>query len=255
MRPPLVIGNWKMHRTASEALALSRSIRKGLSVARQVEVSLAPPFTAFGTVRDIIKGSPILLAGQNVYWEPEGAYTGEISAKMLAEIGCAFIIVGHSERRRLFHESDEAIAKKISAALGAGLRPILCIGEAFPQRQKGLTNQVLARQLRRALKGLGKNAIRNIEIAYEPVWAIGTGRNATPDQVGDAHRLIRRTLGHLFDENRAEQTRILYGGSVRPDNAAELAAVDGVNGLLVGGASLKAPDFLRIIRCFIPARR
>jgi len=255
MKPPLIVGNWKMHGTESEASILARRIRRGIKALPGVEVVLAPPFTALAAVREAARGSPIHLGAQNVYWEMAGAFTGEVSPQMLKEAGCGFVIIGHSERRRLFNETDSTVSRKLSAALSSGLRPILCVGETLEERRTKSTRGVVARQLSAALKGLEKNAIRNIEIAYEPVWAIGTGRNATPDQVGDAHRLIRRTLGHLFDENRAEQTRILYGGSVRPDNAAELAAVDGVNGLLVGGASLKAPDFLRIIRCFIPARR
>src|SRR3990170_4087102 len=227
MKPPLIVGNWKMHGTQAEATLLARSIRRGLKNFRRVEVALAPPFTALSAVRS--------------------AFTGEISPRMLRELGCSFVIIGHSERRRIFGETDEAIAKKILASMGAGLRPILCIGETLSERNQGLTRRVLARQLRHGLKGLEKNAIENLEIAYEPIWAIGTGRNATPDQASKAHFWIRQTVIELFGKNRAESTRILYGGSVRPDNAVELVTEAEVNGVLVGGASLKAEDFLRIV--------
>ena len=255
MKPPLIVGNWKMHGTQAEATLLARSIRRGLKNFRRVEVALAPPFTALSAVRSALRGSAVRLAGQNVHWENEGAFTGEISPRMLRELGCSFVIIGHSERRRIFGETDEAIAKKILASMGAGLRPILCIGETLSERNQGLTRRVLARQLRHGLKGLEKNAIENLEIAYEPIWAIGTGRNATPDQASKAHFWIRQTVIELFGKNRAESTRILFGGSVRPDNAVELVTAAEVNGVLVGGASLKAEDFLRIVRCCVPNRK
>ncbi|MBI2359571.1 MAG: triose-phosphate isomerase [Deltaproteobacteria bacterium] len=250
MRPPLVVGNWKMHGAQTQASTLARAIRRGVKSFRRVEVALAPPFTALGTVGKIIQGSRVELAGQNVYWENEGAFTGEVSPTMLRALGCRFVIVGHSERRRLFNEGDEAIAKKMLASVRAGLRPILCIGETLAERQKRLTYRILSRQLRAGLKGLGKNGIETFEVAYEPVWAIGTGRNASPEQVSEAHRWIRGMLGTLCGKKVAKEIRILYGGSVRPDNAPQLAATEEVNGSLVGGASLRAPDFLRIIRSF-----
>lgn len=254
MKPPLVVGNWKMHGTKSEAFTLARRIRKGLKATRGVEVVLAPPFTALTAVKETIRGSALRLAGQNVHWQTEGAFTGEISPKMLRDLGCSFVIIGHSERRRLFNESDQAVAKKILVSLGTGLRPILCVGETLEERRRGKTTRVIARQLRVALKGVTKSAIKKIEIAYEPVWAIGTGRNATPDQVSHAHHWIRGVLKELFGKRQSERCRILYGGSVRPDNAGELARTPEVNGLLVGGASLKTQDFLRIIGFFVPAR-
>lgn len=255
MKPPLIVGNWKMHGTQAEAAVLARAIRRGLKNFRAVEVALAPPFTALGAVRGVLRGSPIRLAGQNVHWENQGAFTGEISPPMLRELGCRFVIVGHSERRRVFGETDETIAKKLLASVGAGLRPILCIGETLSERNHRLTRRVLARQLRHGLKGLEKNAIENFEIAYEPVWAIGTGRNATPDQVSQAHSWIRQTAIELFGKRRAQSTRILYGGSVRPENATDLVTASEVDGLLVGGASLKAADFLRIIRAWVAGRK
>lgn len=253
MKPPLVVGNWKMHGTQTEAYALARQIRKGLKAIKGVEVVLAPPFTALTAVQEAIRGSGLQLAGQNVHWEMEGAYTGEIGPKMLRELGCRFVIIGHSERRRLFSESDQIVARKLLAALRTGLRPILCVGETLEERRDGRTKRVIARQLEAALKGVGKSAIEKIAIAYEPVWAIGTGRNATPDQVTEVHGWIRELMKGLLGK-KAEGCRILYGGSVRPDNTGELAKVPEVNGLLVGGASLKAKDFLRIIQFFAPPK-
>ena len=253
MKPPLVVGNWKMHGTQAKARALAQKIRRGLKEVKGVEVVLAPPFTALATVSKAIKGSPLRLAGQNAHWELQGAFTGEIGPEMLADLGCRFVIIGHSERRRLFHEADEAVAQKIPASLRAGLAPILCVGETLAERERGLTSRVIARQLRIALKGLEKSAIGKSAIAYEPVWAIGTGRNATPDQVNRVHVWIRKVLAGLFGGKGSATCRILYGGSVRPDNAIELAATPEVNGLLVGGASLKAEDFLGIIRAFLRA--
>ncbi|MEK7783425.1 MAG: triose-phosphate isomerase [Candidatus Binatota bacterium] len=250
MKPPLVVGNWKMNCTESEASALAREIRKRLKTIKGVEIVLAPPFTALTAVREVIRRSRLRMGAQDVHWEMEGAFTGEISPKMLREAGCGFVIIGHSERRRLFDESDPTVAKKVFAALRAGLRPILCVGETWEERRKGKTTQIIACQLRGALKGIGKSAIEKIEFAYEPVWAIGTGRNATADQVSEVHRWIRQLLRAHAGDKRAERCRILYGGSVRPDNAGELASVTEVNGLLVGGASLKAEDFLSIIRSF-----
>lgn len=252
MKPPLVIGNWKMHGIQSEAFALARHIRKGLKDLRRVEVVLAPPFTALTTVNEAIRGSTLRLAGQNVHWQTEGAFTGEISPQMLRESGCSFVIIGHSERRHLFKETDEVVADKVIACLHTGLRPILCVGETLQERKKGMTTRAIARQLRVALKGVAKSAIENIEIAYEPVWAIGTGRNATPNQVCRVHRWIREVVKNVAGKKQAGRNRILYGGSVRPDNAGELASAAEVNGLLVGGASLKPQDFLSIIRTFVP---
>ncbi|MGH7829107.1 MAG: triose-phosphate isomerase [Candidatus Binatia bacterium] len=247
---PLAVGNWKMHGGQAEALILARAIHKGLRGIQGVEVAIAPPFTALVTVRSAVRNGPPGLAAQDVHWEESGAFTGEISANMLRELGCTYVLIGHSERRYLFGESDETVRKKMIASLSAGLRPILCIGETLQERRKGATTRVITRQLRLALKGLGKSAIKKIEIAYEPVWAIGTGHNATPDQVRQVHRRIREVLKQLFGKTEAERSRVLYGGSVRPDNAEELARLPEVNGALVGGASLKAGSFLKIVRCF-----
>jgi triosephosphate isomerase (TIM) len=194
--------------------------------------------------------SAVELAAQNIHWEMEGAFTGEISPRMVRELGCQYALVGHSERRHVFQESDQAVGKKMIAALGADLKPILCVGETLQERKGGKTNAVISRQLRAALKGVGKDGIENISIAYEPVWAIGTGHNATPEQIAAVHRWIRNLLARRRGEKPAEACRILYGGSVRPENAPELIKVPDVNGLLVGGASLKAETFLGIIRAY-----
>ena len=250
MKLPLVVANWKMHGTQAEAATLARQVLNGGRGIRDVEVVLAPPFTALSTVSAITIDSAIQLAAQNVHWETEGAFTGEISPKMARELGCQYVIIGHSERRRLFQESDQAVAQKMVAALRSDLRPIVCVGETLRERKRGKTNAVIARQLRAALKGVGKSAIEKVAVAYEPVWAIGTGRNATPEQIAAAHRWVRDLLRRLRGKKEAERCRILYGGSVRPDNAAELVKVPEVNGALVGGASLKAEAFLSIVRAF-----
>ncbi|HET8563151.1 MAG TPA: triose-phosphate isomerase [Candidatus Binatia bacterium] len=249
MSLPLVVGNWKMHGTQSESFKLARQIVRGLKKESvHVEVVLAPPYTAIQNVKKAIRQSGVKLAAQNSHWEDAGPFTGEVSAAMLRDIGCEFVILGHSERRHLFHETDQSIAKKMSAALRHGLRPILCVGETLSERRSGLTTRVISRQLRIALKGVRKSVIEKIEVAYEPVWAIGTGQNATADQVNQVHGWIRKFLARSFGKTRGRDVRILYGGSVRPDNAEALARTPEVNGLLVGGASLKAETFLPIIR-------
>jgi len=239
--------------TAAAAASLAREIRRGVSGLKDTEIALAPPFTALAAVRDALKRSRVRLAGQNVHWETQGAFTGEVSPEMLRDSGCHFVIVGHSERRRLFHDTDDAVAKKTAATLGAGLHPIVCVGETLEERESGETERVIARQAETALKGLRKDAIKNVAVAYEPVWAIGTGRNATPDQVSRVHLEIRDLLKTIFGEGRFRNCRILYGGSVRPENAGDLGKAAEVGGLLVGGASLKAEDFLSIIRSFVQA--
>ncbi|HEX2386550.1 MAG TPA: triose-phosphate isomerase [Candidatus Binatia bacterium] len=245
---PLVVGNWKMHGTLAEAAALAREVLNGGQNIAGVELALAPPFTALSTVAAITRDSLLFLAAQNVHWEMRGAFTGEISPEMVLELGCRYAIIGHSERRHIFHESDEVVAKKVAAAAAAGLQPILCVGETLDERQADKTAAVVSRQLKTALKGLGKDVIKIVSIAYEPVWAIGTGHNATPEQVEAVHRQVRGLLRELGQEPAAADCRILYGGSVKPENAAELAAVPEVNGFLVGGASLKADSFLTIAR-------
>jgi triosephosphate isomerase len=251
MNLPLVVANWKMHGTQADAAALALQVVNGSGGVGGVEVVLAPPFTALSTVSAILKDSAVRLGAQNMHWEMEGAFTGEISPRMIQDLDCRYVIIGHSERRRLFHETDQAVGKKLIAALSVDLTPIVCVGETLQERQRKKTNAVIGRQLRAALKGLGKDGIKKTAIAYEPVWAIGTGRNATPEQVATVHLRIRDLLRRLRGKTEAENCRILYGGSVRPDSAAELAKVPNVNGFLVGGASLKAESFLSIVSAFL----
>ena len=251
MTLPLVVGNWKMNGTQRECLELTRKIAQALpsrTGIERVEVALAPPFTALISVAKT-KGK-LKLAAQNCHWQESGAFTGEISPAMLAELGCEFVILGHSERRHIFHEDDEMISRKLGAVIIHGMRVILCVGETLGERKRGLTGKIVTRQLRTALKGLTENAINKLEIAYEPVWAIGTGHNATAEQVGEVHKRIRRLLKNLFGDSAGCRARILYGGSVKPENAKMLAEIDGVDGVLVGGASLQAELFLPIVSAF-----
>ena len=248
MSIPLLVGNWKMHGNRSECVERARKIVRGLrKVAGLAEVALAPPYTGLACVKEVLKGSNVRLAAQNCHWEESGAYTGEISPLMLTEIGCDYVILGHSERRHILNENDQMIARKIVAALRVGLRPIVCVGETLAERRAGHTRSVIARQLRFALKATAKAAIQHVEIAYEPVWAIGTGQNATPKQIGQVHTQIRKFLLKSFGAAKGHRIRILYGGSVRPENAEALMSTPEVNGLLVGGASLSPDTFLPIV--------
>jgi triosephosphate isomerase len=247
---PLVVGNWKMNGTLLESAKLARAIVKSLrATANDVEVVLAPPHTALAKVHQVISRSRVELGGQNCHREEKGAFTGEVSPLMLRDAGCNYVILGHSERRHIFHETNEEIRAKVISALHHKLRVILCVGETLEERDGGLTESVIIRQLGLALKGIRKNDIGNVEIAYEPVWAIGTGRHASPAQVSPVHERIRRFLITTFGRTRGKRARILYGGSVNSDNASALWAAAEVNGLLVGGASLKAASFLSVIRC------
>jgi triosephosphate isomerase len=250
MSPPLVAGNWKMQGGQSTGPALARQIVLGLQRPLPVQVVLAPPFTALTAVKQVLGDGEVKLAAQNSHWQESGAFTGEISPAMLAEIGCAFVIVGHSERRHIFHETDEMIAQKVLSVIRFGMRPILCVGETSDERRAGHTSVVVARQLESALKDITKDDIKHVEIAYEPVWAIGTGQNATAGQIRDTHTQIRNFLNDRFDRDKGEETRILYGGSVKPENAAMLAEIEEVNGVLVGGASLAVESFLPIVEAF-----
>jgi triosephosphate isomerase len=251
MITPLVVGNWKMNGTQSEAVRLTRQILQQLKKKpARAEVVVAPPFTALSSVARILRRSKVKLAAQNSHWAPNGAFTGEVSAPMLSEIGCQYVIVGHSERRHVFHESDEFIARKLEPIIAHGMHAILCVGETIDERRQEKTHAVVSSQLDSALKGLPKGVIEKIEIAYEPVWAIGTGQNATPEEVSQVHEEIRQYLRHLFGRAKGDAVRILYGGSVKPENALTLAKVVEVNGLLVGGASLTARSFLPIVEAF-----
>ncbi|MBI2845149.1 MAG: triose-phosphate isomerase [Chloroflexi bacterium] len=249
MRTPLIAGNWKMHRRISEALGLAQTLAESLSGTSSPgrEVVICPPFTALLAVREVLKGSSIILGAQNLYPEPEGAYTGEISPTMLADLGCRYVILGHSERRQHLGETDEFINRKVQAALANGLRPILCVGEILEQRERGQEVGVVATQLRGCLQGVQTSQMGEVVIAYEPVWAIGTGKNATPEQAQTMHQNIRQVLQSRFGEEVANNTRILYGGSVKADNIDSLMAQPDIDGVLVGGASLDVTSFIRIV--------
>jgi triosephosphate isomerase len=249
-RTPLIAGNWKMNLGLEEATRLIKGIAEGIKDMEGVEVLVAPPFTSLAAVKEVIGKSPIFLAAQNMHWEKNGAFTGEISPQMLVEAGCSHVILGHSERRSLFKESNEMINLKVNAAITAGLIPIICIGETLEERDGGNTFDVVKEQLAGSLKSLtDAGEMPNTTIlAYEPVWAIGTGRTATPDQAQEVHHFIRGWINEAFDRDSADSTRILYGGSVKPDNAKDLMARPDIDGALVGGASLKVDSFMGIIR-------
>ena len=244
MRKWIVAGNWKMHNTISESVALAYAIKEGTAGLKNGGVIVAPPFTALHSVGEAIKGSAVALAAQNMYYEDKGAFTGEVSPSMLTDAGCKYVIIGHSERRKYFNESDENVNLKVMKALATGLKPILCVGETDDERNKGVTEAVVNRQMRGALAGVTK--IDQIVIAYEPVWAIGTGKVATSAQAEDVHDFIRRLLVEVYGCMAAD-VRILYGGSVTKDNIGELIEMEDIDGALVGGASLKPDDFLGII--------
>ena len=247
-RQKFVCGNWKMHKTIAETAALVRELRAALGdVAGKVQVAVAPPFTSLAAAVEAARGSTIEVAAQDVHWEKQGAFTGEVSAAMLADVGCQHGIVGHSERRQLFGETDEAVRKKVGALLAAGVRPIVCVGETLAEREAGRTVEVVDRQVRQGLAGLSVEELGRITIAYEPVWAIGTGKTASAAQAQEVHAAIREMLRDI-GAPVADQIRVQYGGSVKPDNAAELMAQPDVDGALVGGASLKAADFVAIVK-------
>jgi triosephosphate isomerase len=248
MRRPLIAGNWKMHKNVSESIALVSQLKEMVADAKGVEVVVAPPFTALAAVAQVLKGSNILLSAQNTFWEESGAYTGEVSPSMLKDIGCACTIIGHSERRQYFGETNETVNKKLKTSLKASLLPIVCIGETLEEREIGKTLKVIEEQVRGGLKGLSSAEMEKVVIAYEPVWAIGTGKTATSEQAQEVHLFIRKVIAELFGSKLAESLRILYGGSVKADTIDELMAQKDIDGALVGGASLKADSFARIVK-------
>jgi triosephosphate isomerase (TIM) len=248
MRTPLVVGNWKMHCGLAEARELAQLVRDGLKRPRGVEVVVCPPFTALAAVAEVLAGSAVGLGAQNCHWEPLGAFTGEVSPTMLVELGCRVVLLGHSERRHVFHETDDEIGRKVGAALRHGLQPIVCVGETAEERRQGLTFTVVEGQLRAAWAGLSLEDMGRCSLAYEPVWAIGTGVNATPAQAGEVHGYLRGLVSQIGSKDLAQTARILYGGSVKADNAATITEEPDVDGLLVGGASLQAQSFIAIAR-------
>jgi triosephosphate isomerase len=247
MRRMFVAGNWKMNTDRESGVALARSVAAQVPAGHGVDVLVAPPFPYLLPIAEVLGGSGVLLGAQNAYFEAPGAFTGEVAVEMLLDVGCRYVILGHSERRQLLGETDEVINKKVIAAVGKHLGVILCVGETLEQRDAEQTEQTLETQLSGSLAGLSPGQMADIVIAYEPVWAIGTGRNATPEQAQAAHAFIRQWLAGRFGSGVSEATRIQYGGSVKPDNAASLLGQTDVDGALVGGASLKADSFLAIV--------
>lgn len=237
-----------MFKTPGEAVNIAKALKVKLINVDDVDVVVCPPFTDLVPVNEILSGSNIKLGGQNLYWEDEGAFTGEISAKMLLDAGCGYVILGHSERRHVFGEKDSEINKKVQKALASGLTPIFCVGEKLEERQNGLTHKVVEEQVKAGLSGVEIKNAQDLVIAYEPVWAIGTGVNATPEQAEDVHMFIRELLRQIFSVSICEQIRIQYGGSVKPANARELLSQNNIDGALVGGASLDADSFTEIIK-------
>jgi triosephosphate isomerase len=254
MRHKFVVGNWKMYTTTAEARNLARMIVEGVGNDERVSVVVCPPFPYLALVGEILKGSRVALGAQNLYPEKEGAFTGEVSPTMLLDLGCKYVILGHSERRHKLGESDTFINQKVRFALASGLDVILCVGETLDEREADQTEAVLDRQLINGLAGLSADTLTRLSIAYEPVWAIGNlGHHATPQQAQEAHAVIRRRFGQMFGEKSAQALAIQYGGSVKPDNAAALLRRHGVDGALIGGASLNADQFLTIVRAGISA--
>lgn len=249
MRKVIIAGNWKMNETIGEAISLVKELKKLVKGIDDREIIVCPAFTALAAVGAEIKGSNIILGAQNMYFEEEGAFTGEVSPLMLKEIGVKYVIIGHSERRHVFNEKNELINKKLRSALENGLEPIFCVGETLEEREEGKTEDVVSSQMNKGLEGITKKGMKNIVIAYEPVWAIGTGRTATPEQAEEVHLFIRKLLKSMFDDKISEESVILYGGSVKPGNIKDLISQDDIDGVLVGGSSLDAKGFAEIVRC------
>jgi triosephosphate isomerase len=247
-RRPLIAGNWKMYKTGPEAVDFVKDFKPLVAGVTGVEIMIAPPFTAIGPVALEIGAAEIRLGAQNLHWQPEGAYTGEISAGMLTAAGCHYVIIGHSERRQYFGETDETVNSKIEAATRAGLAPVFCIGETEAQRDAGDTFSVLDKQVQNGLKGQLSEMLESLVVAYEPVWAIGTGKTATKEQAQEVHRYLRQRFNELFGSDFAGRLRILYGGSVKPSNIKDLMAMPDIDGALVGGASLDPASFSQLVR-------
>jgi len=249
MRKPFVAGNWKMNTKSHSSVALAKGVADGsIDSADSVDVAVCPPFVYLQAVAGAVSSSSVAIGAQDIYFETEGAFTGEISASMLKDIGCTYALCGHSERRHVIGETDELVNKKVAAAISGGLLPILCVGELQSEREGSQTEEVITRQVKEGLAGLSAEKASAATIAYEPVWAIGTGLTATKEQAQEVHDFIRNLLAQMYDGKLAEDVRILYGGSAKPGNAAELMSRPDIDGLLVGGASLKADDFLAIIQ-------
>jgi triosephosphate isomerase (TIM) len=248
MRTPIIAGNWKMNTVVDEAKALVNDIKNRVSDVENVEIVVCPPAVSLVPVYEILAGTNIKLGAQNVYWEKSGAFTAELSAPMLKSAGCTYVIIGHSERRTYFRETDATVNKRIFAALEEGLKPIVCIGETLEEREQERTFEIIKRQISDGLAGLSEQQMQSLVIAYEPVWAIGTGKTATPGQAQEVHAFIRKLIAELFGATTAQNIRIQYGGSVKPNNATTLMNQTDIDGALVGGASLKADSFEQIVK-------
>ncbi len=247
-RKLFIAGNWKMNTSQAEATDLAKALVEAIGSVDQVDLAVCPPAVYLSSVANALAGSNIALGGQNVFYEDNGAFTGELSTAMLKDVGCKYVILGHSERRHVIGESDEFINRKVFKALADGLLVILCVGELLEQRQAGQTDEVVVEQIKIGLEGVQGSDMANVTIAYEPVWAIGTGVTASPDQAQEVHAMIRNLLAEMYDDSVADATIIQYGGSVKPSNAAELLGQPDIDGALVGGAALKAADFAGIVR-------
>ncbi len=248
MRRPIIAGNWKMNKTIDEAAELVVGLKRQLYTISEVDIVVCPPFTALSQVSKLLIDSNISLGAQDMHWEEEGAYTGEVSAGMLKNVGCRYVIIGHSERRQYFGETNETVNKKIKTAICNGLIPIVCVGERLEEQDKGLTLEVIREQIENGLKKLSREEVSHIIIAYEPVWAIGTGRNATAQQAQEAQHFIRELLGKLYDTEIASRIRLQYGGSVKPEIIAQFIVQEDIDGALVGGASLDVDSFAQIVK-------
>ena len=248
MRRPLMAGNWKMHKNIPEAIAMVKELKPLISDVKDVDVLICPVFTAIYPLSNEVKESNIKIGAQNVYWEPKGAFTGEIAVSMLSDAGCSFVIIGHSERRQYFCETDETVNKRTKATLDASLIPIVCVGETLQERESDNTFKVIEKQVKDGIKNFSKEEAEKIVIAYEPVWAIGTGKTATPQQAQEIHEFIRKIYSEMYGLDIANKVRILYGGSVKPDNVSELMKQKDIDGGLVGGASLEASSFAKLVK-------
>jgi triosephosphate isomerase len=246
-RKPIIAGNWKMNKTSTEARDLASKLIPLVSGVKDRDIVLAPPFTSIPAVAETIKGTNMALSAQDLFWEEKGAFTGEISAEMLLDLGCKYVIIGHSERRQFFGETEETVNRKVRQALNKGLLPIVCVGELLSEREAGKANEVIERQVVGGLKGVTSAEMQKIVIAYEPVWAIGTGKTATPDQANEIHAFIRQKIKSMYNGDVAGSLRIQYGGSVTPENVSTLMAKPDIDGALVGGASLKPESFAALV--------
>ena len=255
MRKPIIAGNWKLNKTSHEAVELVTLLIRDLSDMSEVDIVVCPVFTALADVRDVLNDSNIQLGAQDVFWEDKGAFTGQVSAPFLKDIGCRYVIIGHSERRRYFGETNQTVNKKIKAALEHDLTPIVCVGEKLEEREGNKTFQVIQEQCKESLSDLSISEIQKITIAYEPVWAIGTGKTATPPQAEEAHKFIREFITNMYNKEVALSLRIQYGGSVHEENIRDLMVQPDIDGALIGGASLKAESFIKIVRACLDLKK